>query len=57
MLLNYNIATMYVIFMLLWGNNMVKNGFQDEIKDCSTRVVFDGKSLEKLDGCTSHCWC
>lgn len=35
---------MYIYyFHLALGNNMVKNGFQDEIKNCSTRVVFGVK--------------
>lgn len=45
--------------MWFWGNNMVlRMVSKDEIKNCSTRDNLNlwYWSLEKLDGCISHCW-
>lgn len=44
--------------MWFWGNNMVLRRFlKKKLKIVSRGIsVFGGKSMEKLDGCISHCW-
>lgn len=60
---NGNKAIIYVFNFLnfhtwFWGNNMVlRMVSKEKIKNCSTRIVsLVLKSMEKLDGCISHCW-
>lgn len=60
---NGNKAITYVFNFLnfhtwFWGNNMVlRMVSKEKIKNCSTRnVSLVLKSMEKLDGCISHCW-
>lgn len=56
-----NKAIIYVFnlnfHMWFWGNNMVLRFLKKKLKIVPRGIsVFGGKSMEKLDGCISHCW-